>query len=120
GQVSVDWRIAGVGDLDGDGKADIIWRNNNGAVSIWLMNGAIVQQAAGIGTVGTDWTIAGVGDTNGDHKADIVWRNNNGSISTWFMDGVQVASALGIGSVGTEWHSCQRPAGPPLALAASQ
>jgi hypothetical protein len=42
----VAWQIAGVGDLDGDGKADLIWRHSQtGDVSAWLMDGATVKQA---------------------------------------------------------------------------
>ncbi|TMH93500.1 MAG: VCBS repeat-containing protein [Betaproteobacteria bacterium] len=36
----LNWKIAGVGDFDGDGKADILWRNSStGENYIWLMNG---------------------------------------------------------------------------------
>jgi uncharacterized protein YkwD len=44
---SVDnsWKIAGTGDFNGDNKADILWRNDNGSVSIWEMNGSIVTAA---------------------------------------------------------------------------
>src|SRR5213595_2530469 len=34
------WQVQGVGDFDGDGKADILWRNTStGENYIWLMNG---------------------------------------------------------------------------------
>jgi len=36
------WQIAGAGDLDGDGRADLIWRNNSSSELVeWLMNGDI-------------------------------------------------------------------------------
>jgi hypothetical protein len=29
------WHISDTGDFDGNGHADILWRNDNGAASIW-------------------------------------------------------------------------------------
>lgn len=34
------WQIAGVNDFDNDGKADILWQNNNGYLAVWFMGGA--------------------------------------------------------------------------------
>ena len=43
GGVPLNWQIAGIGDMTGDGKADVIWRNgSNGAVAVWVMNGTTV------------------------------------------------------------------------------
>ena len=50
-------RQGGDKDFNGDGKSDILWRNDNGSVGIWLMNGAQVVSGPGIGAVGSDWTI---------------------------------------------------------------
>ena len=36
---SHQWAIQGVGDFNGDGRADIVWRSTWGTMSIWLMNG---------------------------------------------------------------------------------
>jgi hypothetical protein len=34
------WSIVGAGDFDGDGKADLLWRNDaTGSTDIWQMNG---------------------------------------------------------------------------------
>lgn len=39
GNVSTDWVIQGVGDFNGDGVSDILWRNTaSGAVGFWFMN----------------------------------------------------------------------------------
>jgi hypothetical protein len=33
------WHVTGTGDYNGDGKSDIVFRNNNGAVGVWEMSG---------------------------------------------------------------------------------
>src|SRR5205807_8813261 len=39
-----NWKIAGVGDFDGDGKADILWRNSaRGQNYLYLMNGTTIK-----------------------------------------------------------------------------
>ena len=44
--VPLTWQIAGVGDLDGDRKADLVWRElQTGDLAVWLMNGVTVKQA---------------------------------------------------------------------------
>jgi hypothetical protein len=94
-----------LGDFGGDGNSDIIFRRNDGAITLWQMNGGTVLSAAGLGSVGPEWNIVGIADLNGDGKADIVWRRvTDGSVAVWLMDGPSVLSAAGIGVVGTEWH----------------
>ena len=98
----LEWVIAGVGDLDGDGKADIVYRNtsppgntSSGDVSGSLMNGLMVK-VRWVGDhykpgVPLEWVIAGVGDLDGDGKADIVYRNTStGDVSGSLMNGLMV------------------------------
>jgi hypothetical protein len=57
-QVGNEWQIAAVGDYNGDGKDDILWRNNNGLTVLWEMNGATVVDAHATSVqVGNDWGI---------------------------------------------------------------
>ena len=39
------WALAAVGDFNGDGKADLLWRNSSGALAEWTMNGAAITSA---------------------------------------------------------------------------
>jgi hypothetical protein len=41
------WRIEGVGDSDGNGRGDLVWRNyRTGENSLWYMNGANLLSGA--------------------------------------------------------------------------
>jgi FtsP/CotA-like multicopper oxidase with cupredoxin domain len=90
-------------DFNGDGHSDIAWRNTDGDVAIWLMGGAQIVSAAGLGNAPSNWTIVGTGDFNGDGKSDILWRNTNGDVGIWLMNGTQVSSAVVVGNVPTNW-----------------
>ena len=82
-------------DFNGDYKSDILWRNDNGSIALWTMNGATVKSSSltSVPALDNSWKTAGTGDFNGDGKADIVWRNTNGSIAVWTMDGATVKSS---------------------------
>jgi hypothetical protein len=54
------WVVVGTGDFNGDGKSDILWRNSNGDVGIWLMNGTqTLSQPVDLGNVPTNWAVQG-------------------------------------------------------------
>jgi len=78
--------IAGLGDFNGDGRDDILWRNKSGALSDWLgtaNGGFVINDAAAYNQVSTDWHVVGTGDYNGDSRDDILWRNDNGVLTDW-------------------------------------
>jgi hypothetical protein len=94
------WSIAGVGDFNSNGSADILWRQSGGALAIWLMNGSTVQSSAAITCQGNvvapdaSWKVVEIGDFNGDGNSDILWRNDNGTMAEWLMNGSQISASL--------------------------
>jgi hypothetical protein len=108
--VPTSWHVAGVGDFNGDGRDDILWRNDDGRMTDWLgaSNGGFFDNAANAFTsVPTSWHVAGVGDFNGDGRDDILWRNDNGNMTDWLgasNGGFFDNAANAYTSVPTSWH----------------
>jgi GDSL-like Lipase/Acylhydrolase/FG-GAP-like repeat len=103
GVVPLTWTVAGIGDFDGNGSTDILWRDASGNVGIWLMNGTQVMSTAVLGNVPLNWTIVQTGDYNGDGKSDILWTDNRGDVGMWLMNGASVSSTAILGNVGPSW-----------------
>ena len=87
GNPGADWQIKAAADFNGDGKADILWQNDDGTPAIWLMDGTNGIGSAVLGNPGADWHIKAAADFNGDGKADILWQNDDGTPAIWLMDG---------------------------------
>jgi hypothetical protein len=94
--VPLGWQIVGLSDVDGDGKADFVWRHApSGDLAVWLMNGLGVKASAVIASgIPLSWQIVGFGDVDGDHKDDFVWRQTQtGDVAFWLMNGTTVKAA---------------------------
>jgi glucose/arabinose dehydrogenase len=64
GAPGADWHVDGTGDFDGDGRDDILWRTDGGALAIWKMNGFQIAAAdflrlgsSNVGLPGADWAV---------------------------------------------------------------
>ncbi len=73
------WKIVQTPDLDGDGRADIVWWNSvTGQVHAMLMNGlAITRQGFVYAEPDTNWRIVGAGDFAGSGRQNqLLWRHS--------------------------------------------
>ena len=78
GDPSAGWTAIALDDVNGDGRADLLWYNNRtGQLMVWLLNENGVLQTVDYPTVdiSAGWKPAAVDDFNGDSRADVLWYN---------------------------------------------
>ena len=76
-----------LGDVNGDGKADIVTANyNTNTVSVFLNNGNGTFATKVDYTTGSSPVGIALGDVNGDGKADMVVANNSGTTASVFLN----------------------------------
>jgi serralysin len=107
--VGTSAHLAGTGDFNGDGYADILWKNDNGSVTDWLgqANGGFTANPGFGASVDASWHVAGTGDFNGDGYSDILWKNNGGLVTDWLgrADGGFTGNGDAfLAHVDTSWH----------------
>lgn len=108
--VTAEWELADVGDFNGSGRADILWKNSsNGYLGLW-MDGTDQWVALPASNLGSGQSLIGMGDVNGDGKDDIL-INSNGVLGYWDITGIlddtsstPEWNAFGI-HVGNEWET---------------
>ena len=90
-----NWVITHSGDLNGDGKTDLVWRRQSGQTAVWLQDGLSSNSPATLPT-NLNWSVQDVGDLDGDGKTDLLWRNYaTGQTAAWLMNGAtQKASTV--------------------------
>jgi hypothetical protein len=118
GTPNTSWHVLDTADFDGDGKSDLLWRTDSGALAIWEMNGTQIKAAdylksgqTVVGASGPDWHILGTADFDGDGKGDLLWRTDSGTLAIWEMNGTQIKAAdylrqgqTIVGAPNTSWH----------------
>jgi len=101
GTIPSSYSIIGQRDFNGDGYADLLWRDTGGNLYMWFMNGLTMASSASLGNVPNSWTVMGTADMNGDGMGDLLWQDTAGDLAIWFMNGSQVSSSASLGTVPT-------------------
>lgn len=91
-------------DFGGDGKSDVLLRNDAGVVASWDMNDGTLVRSNSFGTVPFSWRIMGTADFNGDGKADLLWQNTDGTVVTWDMNDTTTLNTRTVGALPSNWH----------------
>jgi hypothetical protein len=93
-------------DFDGNGRSDLLWRNDAGEIAVWQTNSAgVLASAIALGSAPASFHIDAAGDFNHDSRGDILFRGNDGSLAVWQTNGQQIQSITALGSAPPEWHS---------------
>jgi CHRD domain-containing protein/VCBS repeat protein len=82
------WSLAAVADVNGDGRADLVWRNGiTGQLLVWYMAGdGSIGDVHDYGAVPLSYELRGAGDVDGDGIADLVWfQPSDGQVAIWRM-----------------------------------
>ncbi|MFH2126841.1 MAG: VCBS repeat-containing protein, partial [Pseudomonadota bacterium] len=107
GDITGNVTLSYTGDINGDGRTDIVWRDYaTGQVTLWLMGSDGKPSLNGPPTLGPgmsdggkpgvsgslDWALRGVADMNADGKGDLVWQHaTDGRVVVWNMGGAQAS-----------------------------
>lgn len=105
GGATSDWVITRAGDFNGDGRADLVWRNSaSGEVYIWFIDGSTLIGSGSPGGASLDWVLEGSGDYNQDARSDVLWRNTTtGLVYIWLMNGASIIGGGSPGSATSDW-----------------
>lgn len=84
--VDPTWSVIGIGDFDGDGRADILWRHPQGKLTIWHMTGGLRtgETIPAASAPPASMRLAGVADFDADGRSDLLWRDSLGAMQLWF------------------------------------
>ncbi|MFJ8662244.1 FG-GAP repeat domain-containing protein [Streptomyces sp. NPDC093795] len=82
-------KVVSPGDVNGDGRADVVARAHDGKLYLYLATGNLTQPLGVRKLVGSGWQaydqIVGANDVNGDGLADMYARDPGGTV--WFYAG---------------------------------
>ena len=89
--IPLNVKLEGIGDFDGNGRADMLWRNQasgRAVMSYHNTDGSVLSWPVVSNYIALSTAALKVGDINGDGKSDVVWRNmSTGNVVISLMNG---------------------------------
>lgn len=104
-QVKKVWDVQAIGDLDGDGFTDLVWRYvvtespDTGVSYIWFSNGRGISQVRKRGGAPLNWTLLGASDLNDDDTADMIYVSPDNAMRALMATPNRTCANLSAGSI---------------------
>lgn len=78
-------------DLNGDGRADLLWQNQaSRALSVWFLEGSVLTGSSVLrpeSFADPQWQVRGLGDFNRDGSLDVLWHHQGTrEVFAWLLD----------------------------------
>jgi hypothetical protein len=89
------------GDVDGNGRSDVLLRNTStGANTLWYVGPGGLETTLVPPSISAGFVLAGTGDFNHDGRADYLWRNaSTGQNLIWLMNGASQIGTISLPSI---------------------
>ncbi|MCL2553886.1 MAG: N-acetylmuramoyl-L-alanine amidase, partial [Actinomycetia bacterium] len=112
-KVGPGWQIynamAGVRDVTGDGRPDLVARDSSGTLWLYQGTGSTTAPFAARVKVGAGWNaynmLVGIGDFTGDGKGDMIARDSSGGLYLYTGTGKAAAPFAAKLKIGTGWQT---------------
>lgn len=111
GTVTTDWDVVGVGDYDGDGTSDLLFRSLvNGSIGYWrVYHGAMVSFVPLQWNVPLTWQVVNSrkrSDFNGDRRDDVLLRRADGAMGMYLVTGTAALAVqwVDLGGSDPSWN----------------
>ena len=102
-------KLAAIGDFDGNGSADLLWKlADGGDLEVWQLDGGVITATRVLdrstAPSADGWKVAGTADFDADGGEDLVlWNASRGEVQLWMLDATGVASRTEYGSLNSRW-----------------